>query len=201
MSTSTTGGFTLSKNHEPDRLMPSLDIEDLFDIVVADCYPGLELYPNYSPLEGEARKTYGDFAFFGVQDICDQLREKDPRLFYHTGPIDIAEKIKNAFKARNFDMIKRLVLRNAGILTFRLEGRWIAERINAMLIKGINTWAPTIYDEEGKAVFVFPENTRIDADIVRAIYMKDALLNLYLYSGADVGSGFCNNVVYVLLNV
>ncbi|GKB92370.1 hypothetical protein Tco_0964642 [Tanacetum coccineum] len=62
MSTSTTGGFTLSKIHKRGRLMPSLDIEYLFDEVVADCYRDLEPYPIYSPLEGEARKKYRDFA-------------------------------------------------------------------------------------------------------------------------------------------
>ncbi|GJW15217.1 arginine--tRNA ligase, chloroplastic/mitochondrial [Tanacetum coccineum] len=104
------------------------------------------------------------------------------------------EKVKRVFESRKFPMIKRLVLRNAGILTFSLEGCWMAQRINAMLMYGIDTWAPTIYDEAGKAVFVFPANPRINADIVRAIYMKDALVNLCLYLGAHVGSRFCNDV-------
>ncbi|GJZ94224.1 hypothetical protein Tco_0666427 [Tanacetum coccineum] len=92
-------------------------------------------------------------------------------------------------------MIKTLSLHDAGILTFSLEGSWIAERINKMLKNGINTWAPTIYDVEsrGRVVFVFPTNPFMGSDMVRAIYMRDALENLYLYSGAEVGRGDCDD--------
>ena len=67
-----------------------------------------------------------------------------------------------------------------------------------MLKDGIDTWAPIIFaaGRRGKAVFVFPMNPGMDADIVRAIYMKDALVNLYLYSGVDVGNGFCDDVAW-----
>ncbi|GJT74679.1 arginine--tRNA ligase, chloroplastic/mitochondrial [Tanacetum coccineum] len=193
MSTSTMSNR--SPNHESDGSMPHLDIQNLFAEVVAKCYPRIEANSIYLPLELKYRETYGDFGFYGVLDICEKLREDVPYLFYHTSPIDIAQKIKIAFEHRRFDMIKTLSLHDAGILTFSLEGSWIAERINKMLKNGINTWAPTIYDVEsrGRVVFVFPTNPFMGSDMVRAIYMRDALENLYLYSGAEVGRGDCDD--------
>ncbi|GKE63213.1 hypothetical protein Tco_1513580, partial [Tanacetum coccineum] len=192
---STSAMSNRSPNHESDGSMPHLDIQNLFAKVVAKCYPRIEANSIYLPLELKYRETYGDFGFYGVLDICEKLREDVPYLFDHTSPIDIAEKIKIAFEHRRFDMIKTLSLHDAGILTFSLEGSWIAERINKMLKNGINTWAPTIYDVEsrGRVVFVFPTNPFMGSDMVRAIYMRDALENLYLYSGAEVGRGDCDD--------
>ncbi|PWA89098.1 arginine--tRNA ligase, cytoplasmic [Artemisia annua] len=146
-------------------------------------------------LKGDARKTYGDYAFTGVVDICEELREDDPFLFNGKGPIDIAEEVMAAFESQSqrCDMIKELFLYEAGILTFRLEGCWLAERINQMFTAGMDTWAPQFFPGERvstrtRAVFIFPANM-MTADWIRSICIKDVLANIFLYSGMDVGSG------------
>ena len=51
-----------------------------------------------------------------------------------------------------------------------------------MLINGIDTWAPILYKEKTRAIFV--SHTNIPD--IRADCMKHALANMFLYSGIDV---------------
>ncbi|GJZ24702.1 hypothetical protein Tco_0562161 [Tanacetum coccineum] len=106
-------------------------------------------YAIIRPLKGVAHK-YGDYVCFSVLEVCEELRIKDPYLFDKRGPQDIAERIKK------------------------------------MLIDGMDTWAPRIFDlkRRARAIFVFPANTiaiapDMNADMVRAHFIRDALMNMF----------------------
>ncbi|GJV32042.1 arginine--tRNA ligase, chloroplastic/mitochondrial [Tanacetum coccineum] len=198
MSTSKLDHFTLSPNHESDRSDIHLEIKNLLTQALSK---GNAIF---EPLKGEARR-YGDYVCFGVLEICEKLRENNPRLFYRQGPKDIAEEIMRRFvsKNSNSDMIKGLNLHDAGILTFRLEGSWMAKRIEKMLNDGIDTWAPRLSGLK-RSVFVFPTTTisinrDSNADMVRGAYIKEALFNMFLYSGVDAGIGSCNDEALIMV--
>ncbi|GKA14073.1 arginine--tRNA ligase, chloroplastic/mitochondrial [Tanacetum coccineum] len=198
MSTSKLDHFTLSPNHESDRSDIHLEIKNLLTQALSK---GNAIF---EPLKGEARR-YGDYVCFGVLEICEKLRENNQRLFYRQGPKDIAEEIMRRFvsKNSNSDMIKGLNLHDAGILTFRLEGSWMAKRIEKMLNDGIDTWAPRLSGVK-RSVFVFPTTTisinrDSNADMVRGAYIKEALFNMFLYSGVDAGIGSCNDEALIMV--
>lgn len=150
------------------------------------------------PLEGNARTNYGDYVFFGVLYASDVFIESDPFYFDIEGPVDIAQKVKNYIETPKSQMIKELFLHEAGILTFRIQGGWIAKRIKHMLTNGMDTWAPTFFNQKAnaKVVFVFPTTTATNvADLIRSICIRDVLANIFLYSGVlCVGWGDVNDL-------
>ncbi|PWA77722.1 hypothetical protein CTI12_AA222320 [Artemisia annua] len=158
--------FIRSQNHMPRPIqIPHLIIQNLFEEVLDEAFPDLMDITVIESLKGDAR------------------------------PIDIAKEVMAAFEfqSQRCDMIKELFLYEAGILTFRLEGCWLAERINQMFTAGMDTWAPQFFPGERvstrtRAVFIFPANM-MTADWIRSICIKDVLANIFLYSGMDVGSG------------
>ncbi|GJX69771.1 zinc finger, CCHC-type containing protein [Tanacetum coccineum] len=87
------------------------------------------------------------------------------------------------------DMISKrsLQLHDVGDMTFKLNGSWIAQRVEKMLINGIDTWAPVIHERRARAVFLSRTNTPyMNDDMLRAYCIKHALFRMFLYSGIDV---------------
>ncbi|GJW55334.1 hypothetical protein Tco_0099419, partial [Tanacetum coccineum] len=87
------------------------------------------------------------------------------------------------------DMISKrsLQLHDVGDMTFKLNGSWIAQRVEKMLINGIDTWAPVIYERRARAVFLYRTNTPyMNDDMLLAYCIKHALVRMFLYSGIDV---------------
>ncbi|GKB63819.1 hypothetical protein Tco_0920005 [Tanacetum coccineum] len=121
------------------------------------------------PLEGDARKTYGEYVCFNVLEGCQVI-------------ISELEIVKT-------DMISKrsLQLHDVGVITFKLNGSWIAQRVEKMLFNGIDTWAPVIYERRARAVFLSRTNTPyMNDDMLRADCIKQALVRMFLYSGIDV---------------
>ncbi|GJX59509.1 hypothetical protein Tco_0290899 [Tanacetum coccineum] len=129
------------------------------------------------PLERDARKTYGDYVCFNVLEGCQVI-------------ISELEIVKT-------DMISKrsLQLHDVGDMTFKLNGSWIAQRVEKMLINGIDTWA---LERRARAVFLSRTNTPyMNDDMLRAYCIKHALVRMFLYSGIDVldadsDNGFCD---------
>ncbi|GJX59508.1 hypothetical protein Tco_0290898 [Tanacetum coccineum] len=121
------------------------------------------------PLEGDARKTYGEYVCFNVLEGCQVI-------------ISELEIVKT-------DMISKrsLQLHDVGDMTFKLNGSWIAQRVEKMLINGIDTWAPVIYERRARAIFLSRTNTPyMNDDMLRAYCIKHALVRMFLYSRIDV---------------
>ncbi|GKB89523.1 hypothetical protein Tco_0961795 [Tanacetum coccineum] len=82
MSTSTMDHFTYTTNHKYDRSMLLPDIELIFDLILRRCFPKLkETNAFIRPLEGDARKTYGDYVWMPgttkkVSNLFDQRKPK-----------------------------------------------------------------------------------------------------------------------------
>ncbi|GJY96640.1 arginine--tRNA ligase, chloroplastic/mitochondrial [Tanacetum coccineum] len=199
-----------STNTKYDRSTLRLEILYLFKDLLKSRYPEAKDYAIIRPLKGAGHK-YGDYVCFSVLEICEELRIKDQYLFDKQQPQAIAREIIKEFeKSQHFPkstkpqkppMINKLFQYDVGLITFKLNGYWMARRIKKMLIDGIDTWAPRIFElkRRARALFVFPANTiatapDMNADMFRAHFIKDALVNMFLFSGVDVGSGFCNDM-------
>ncbi|GJZ18378.1 hypothetical protein Tco_0554501 [Tanacetum coccineum] len=187
MSTSTMDHFTYTTNHKYDRSMLLPDIELIFDPILRRCFPKLkETNAFIRPLEGDARKTYGDYVCFNVLEGCQELRKKYPNLFDQRKPKHFARVIISELEIVKTDMISKcsLQLHDVGVITFMLNGSWIAQRVEKMLINGIHTWAP---ERRARAVFLSRTNTPyMNDDMLRAYCIKHALFRMFLYSGIDV---------------
>ncbi|GJZ18377.1 hypothetical protein Tco_0554500 [Tanacetum coccineum] len=137
-------------------------------------------------LTGDARKTYGDYVCFNVLEGCQELLKKYPNLFDQRKPKHFARVIISELEIVKTDMISKcsLQLHDVGVITFKLNGSWIAQRVEKMLINGIDTWAP---ERRARAVFLSRTNTPyMNDDMLRADCIKHALVLMFLYSGIDV---------------
>ncbi|GKA20774.1 hypothetical protein Tco_0700763 [Tanacetum coccineum] len=190
MSTSTMDHFTYTTNHKYDRSMLLPDIELIFDPILRRCFPKLkETNAFIRPLEGDARKTYGDYVCFNVLEGCQELRKKNPNLFDQRKPKHFARVIISELEIVKTNMISKrsLQLHDVGVITFKLNGSWIAQRVEKMLINAIDTWAPVIYERRARAVFLSWTNTLyMNDDMLPADCIKHKLVRMFLYSGIDV---------------
>ncbi|PWA99248.1 AAA+ ATPase domain-containing protein [Artemisia annua] len=98
--------------------------------LVARCFKELQDYAFVRPLKGDARTKHGDYVCLSVLEACEELRDSDPYLFDKKSPRAIAENIMGGIRNRNgiFSMINQRSIRvhDAGMITFRLDGSWIA---------------------------------------------------------------------------
>ncbi|GKA59977.1 hypothetical protein Tco_0759290 [Tanacetum coccineum] len=141
------------------------------------------------PLEVDARKTYGDYVCFNVLEGCQELRKKYPNLFDQRKPKHFARVIISELEIVKTNMISKrsLQLHDVGVITFKLNGSWIAQRVEKMLINAIDTWAPVIYERRARAVFLSWTNTLyMNDDMLPADCIKHTLVRMFLYSGIDV---------------
>ncbi|PWA93152.1 hypothetical protein CTI12_AA074410 [Artemisia annua] len=131
MSTSSMGVFSPTPNHKRDRSMLSRELDLIFNQLVEYCY-NLKNYSLIRPLKGDAHREYGDYVCLSVLEVSEELR-KDPVLFDQSKPYDIAEKILDRFLSTTtgMNMINQesLIIRAAGIITFKLHGSWIAQML------------------------------------------------------------------------
>ncbi|GKB10282.1 RNA-directed DNA polymerase, eukaryota [Tanacetum coccineum] len=184
-----------------DRFDVLRDIDLIFNPILRRCFPKLkETNAFIRPLEGDARKTYGDYVCFNVLEGCQELRKKNPNLFDQRNPKHLQRVIISELEIVKTDMISKrsLQLHDVGVITFKLNGSWIAQRVEKMLFNGIDTWAPVIYERRARAVFLSRTNTPyMNDDMLRADCIKQALVRMFLYSGIDVfdadsDCGFCD---------
>ncbi|GJW47949.1 arginine--tRNA ligase, chloroplastic/mitochondrial [Tanacetum coccineum] len=188
--TSTMGPFTPSPNRKYNRSSVFPKIKRIFAQILRRCHfqSNSEINAFIRPLEGEALE-YGDYVCFNVLEICDELRKKNPDLFDEIKPKDIAMEISRELKLENTDKISRdsIQLHDIGVISFMLHESYIAKRVMKMLIRGIDTCAPVIYESKAKVVFLSRTNIPAAAvDMLRADFIKDALARIFLYSGIDI---------------
>ncbi|GJR57498.1 arginine--tRNA ligase, chloroplastic/mitochondrial [Tanacetum coccineum] len=175
--TSTMEPFTPSPNRKYNRSSVFPKIKRIFARILRRCHfqSNSEINAFIRPLEGEARE-YGDYVCFNVLEICDELRKKNPDLFDEIKPKDIAMEISRELKLENTDKISRdsIQLHDIGVISFMLHESYIAKRVMKMLIGGIDTCAPVIYESKAKAVFLSRTNIPAAAvDMLRANFIKD----------------------------
>ena len=112
------------------------ELTDLFKAALKIAYPELSEAPVVTPCNNA---KFGDYQCNNAMALFGKLKGKEgaPK-----APRDVASGILKALPSNT--MVVETSLAGPGFINCKLSRVWLAQRINAMLVNGISTWAPHI---------------------------------------------------------